>query len=168
MTIASGPIIQVCWVVEDIAAAEEFHSAHFGVGTWTRLPDIRFGPEDVRLHDRPADFTVHVAMAYAGDLQLELIQPVSGDSIYTEHLARSGPGLHHVCFETDDLDAAVARARAAGLDVPMQGVMGGGLMSFAYVDGARWGVPYVELAQLTDDMRAFYATIRERSDGTGS
>ncbi|MEZ0580324.1 VOC family protein [Nocardioides sp. MH1] len=161
MTIASGPVIQVCWVVEDIEAAETFHSQHFGVGAWFRLPDIRFGPDEVTLHGDPADFTVHVSMAYAGDLQLELIQPVSGESIYTEHLARSGPGLHHICFETDDLDAAVDRARAAGLDVPQQGVMGGGLMSFAYVDGARWGVPYVELAQLSDGIRDLYAAIKD-------
>ena len=160
MTIASGPVTQLCWVVEDIAAAEEFHSTHFGVGAWTRMPDVRFGPEEATYRGAPADFTAHVSLGYAGDLQLELIQPVAGESIYTEFLARSGPGLHHLCFETDDLDAAVARARAAGLDVPQQGVMAGGLMSFAYVDGAAWGAPYIELAELTDDMRAFYAAIK--------
>ncbi|WP_183095235.1 VOC family protein [Nocardioides stalactiti] len=160
MTIASGPVTQLAWVVEDIGAAEEFHRAHFGAGPWTRMPDVRFGPEEATFRGEPADFTAHVSLGYAGDLQLELIQPVAGESIYTEFLARSGPGLHHLCFETDDLDAAVARARAAGLDVPQQGVMAGGLMSFAYVDGAAWGAPYVELAQLTDDMRAFYAAIK--------
>lgn len=161
MTIASGPVFQVCWVVEDVAAAESFHREHFGAGAWTRMADVRFGPEEVSYRGAPADFTAHVSLAYAGDLQLELIQPVTGASIYTEFLARSGPGLHHVAFEVDDLAAATARARDAGMDIVQEGVMAGGLMSFAYVDGARWGAPYVELVQLTDDMRAFFASVRE-------
>jgi catechol 2,3-dioxygenase-like lactoylglutathione lyase family enzyme len=172
MTIASGPVIQVCWVVEDIEAAEAFHSEHFGVGRWTRLPDVRFGPDEATYRGAPADFTAHVSLGYAGDLQLELIQPVAGESIYSEFLDRTGPpgswshgGLHHICFETDDLDAAIGRATDAGLEIVQQGVMAGGLMSFAYVDGARWGAPYVEIVQLTDDMRAFFAAIkRDPSD----
>jgi len=163
MTIASGPVIQLCWVVDDIAAAEEFHTRHFGAGAWTRMPDVRFGPDEATYRGAPADFTAHVSLAYAGDLQLELIQPVEGESIYTEFLARSGPGLHHLCFETDDLGAAIGRARAAGLEIVQQGAMAGGLMSFAYVDGARWGAPYVEIVELTDDMRAFFAAIRQGS-----
>lgn len=168
MTITSGPVIQVCWVVDDIEAAEAFHSEHFGVGGWTRMPDVRFGPEEATYRGAPADFTAHVSLAYAGDLQLELIQPVTGESIYTEFLDRSGPvgsasrgGLHHLCFETDDLARAVERAEVAGLEIVQRGVMGGGLMAFAYVDGARWGAPYVEIVELTDEMRAFFAGIKQ-------
>jgi len=161
MTVATGPIIQICWVVEDIEAAEAFHSAQFGVGAWTRLVDIHFAPESCTLRGEPADFVVHVSMAYAGDLQLELIQPVSGESIYSEFLAKSGPGLHHVCYETDDLAAAVSAAGEAGLPIVQQGVMAGGLMSFAYVEGTPGGAPYVEVVQLTDDMRAFFASIKD-------
>ena len=164
MTIVSGPVIQVCWVVDDIEAAETFHTEHFGVGAWTRMPDVRFGPEAATYRGAPADFTAHVSLGYAGDLQLELIQPVTGRSIYTEFLEGSGPGfhggLHHICFETDDLAAAIERAEAAGLEIVQQGVMGGGLMSFAYVDGGRWGAPYVEIVELTDEMRAFFAGLR--------
>ncbi len=170
MTIVSGPIIQVCWVVDDIAEAEAFHADHFGVGPWTRMSDVRFGPEETTYRGAPADFTAHISLAYAGDLQLELIEPVKGESIYSDFLERSGPrgswsegGLHHICFETDDLDAAIARAGAAGIHVVQQGVVADGLMSFAYLDGARWGAPYVEVAQLTDDMRAFFATIKQGS-----
>ena len=120
----------------------------------------------LRKHRELFRFTAHVSLGYAGDLQLELIQPVTGSSIYTEFLSGApGGGLHHVCFETDDLTAAVARAEAAGIEVVMQGAMGGGLMSFAYVDGARWGAPYVEVVELTDDMRAIFAGIKAGSHG---
>lgn len=161
MTIASGPVTQLCWVTEDIAATETVLSANFGVGAWTRLPDIRFDPESCMLHGEPADFTVHVSLGYAGDLQLEIIQPVSGDSIYTEFLAVSPPGLHHLCFEVDDMQVALASAADAGIEVVQAGSMMGGGMEFAYLDGAAHGVPYVELARLGPDIRAFYEAIKQ-------
>jgi catechol 2,3-dioxygenase-like lactoylglutathione lyase family enzyme len=158
--IATGPVTQICWVTEDIGETEQYLSAHFEVGRWTRLPDIRFAPEDCVLRGEPANFTVHVSLAYAGDLQLEIIQPVSGASIYAEFLATSKPGLHHLCFEVDDMDAALASAAAAGVEIAQAGSMMGGEMRFAYLDGAHAGVPYIELAQLGPAMRAFYETLK--------
>ena len=90
----------------------------------------------------------------------KLIQPVSGTSIYTEFLERGGPGLHHVCFEVDDIDAARARAEAGGLAVVQAGSMMDGAMEFAYVDGSSAGAPYVELARIGPDMAAFFDAIR--------
>lgn len=160
MTIATAPVTQLCWVTEDIAATEDFLASNFGVPAWTRLPDVHFGPEHCTLHGEPADFTVHVSLGYAGDLQLEIIQPVSGASIYTEFLAASGPGLHHLCFEVEDMAAALASARAAGIEVVQTGSMMDGGMEFAYLDGRAHGVPYVELARLGPEIRAFYETLK--------
>ncbi len=160
MTIATGPVTQLCWVTEDIEATESFLAAQFGVPAWTRLPDIHFGPEDCTLHGEPADFVVHVSLGYIGDLQLEIIQPVSGESIYTEFLATSAPGLHHLCFEVEDMAAALAAAAGAGVDVVQAGSMMGGGMEFAYLDGAHAGVPYVELARIGPEMRSFYDALK--------
>ena len=160
MTIATGPVIQLCWVTEDIGATESFLSANFGVSSWTRLPDIHFDPEHCTLRGEPADFVVHVSLGYLGDLQLEIIQPVRGDSIYTEFLAASGPGLHHLCFEVDDMTAAHDRAREAGVEIVQTGSMMDGGMEFAYLDGSAHGVPYVELAYLGPEIKAFYEAIK--------
>jgi catechol 2,3-dioxygenase-like lactoylglutathione lyase family enzyme len=160
VTIAQGPVTQLAWVTEDLDATAALLSRGFGVGQWTRLPDIHFDPDHCTLHGRPADFVVHVALAYVGDLQLELIQPVRGESIYTEFLARSGPGLHHLCFEVDDLGAAREAAEAEGLEVVQAGSMMDGAMEFAYLDGRAHGVPYVELARVGPDLRAFFDAIR--------
>jgi catechol 2,3-dioxygenase-like lactoylglutathione lyase family enzyme len=158
--IATGPVVQVAWVTDDIAATESLLRDQFGSGAWTRIPDVHFGPETCTFRGAPADFTVHVSLAYAGDLQLELIQPVSGTSIYTEFLEHNRPGLHHVCFEVDDLAAARARAEAAGLAVVQAGSMMDGAMEFAYVDGSAAGAPYVELARIGPEMAAFFDAIR--------
>lgn len=160
-TIASGPISQVCWVVPDIAASESFLASLLGVGAWTSMGEVRFGPDEAVHRGRPADFTVLVSLAWAGDLQVELIQPVEGESLYAEFLAEHpAGGLHHVAFETEDLDASLTAAEQAGLAVLSQGSMGGGLMRFAYLDGSAHGVPFVELLWLTDGMREIFAAMR--------
>ncbi|WP_431950440.1 VOC family protein [Nocardia lijiangensis] len=154
-----GPITQIAWVTDDIEKAERFFVTHFGVRKWTRLPDVEFGPGTCSYRDRPADFSAHIALSYLDGMQLELIQPVRGESIYAEFLARSGPGLHHVCFEPDDFDAAVAAAGRDGLPVLQRGDMGGD-MRFAYIDGASEGVPFIELAEIGHGMRAFFDQVR--------
>lgn len=158
--IANGPITQVAWVTDDVEATEALLREQFGSGPWTRIPDVQFGPEHCTYRGEPADFTVHVSLAYLGDLQLELIQPVSGESIYTDFLAENRPGLHHVCFEVDDLAAARSRAETAGLQVVQSGSMMDGAMEFAYVDGSSAGAPYVELARIGPEMAAFFDAIR--------
>lgn len=160
-SIAHGPITQIAWVTDDIARTEAFLAAHFGAGPWTRMADVHFGPDDCTLHGEPADFTAHVSLGYAADLQLEIIQPVAGESIYSEFLARSGPGLHHICFVPEDFDLAVEQALLAGVPVVQAGSMAG-MMRFAYLSGAEAGVPYIELAELTPGIIDFFESIKAR------
>jgi catechol 2,3-dioxygenase-like lactoylglutathione lyase family enzyme len=158
--IAEGPITQLAWVTDDVGATEALLREQFGSGPWTRIPDVHFDAEHSRLRGEPAAFTAHISLAYAGDLQLELIEPVAGESVHTEFLARCGPGLHHVCFAVDDLAAACARAEAAGVPVLQTGSMMDGEIEFAYLDGSAGGAPYVELARIGPQMAAFFEAIR--------
>jgi catechol 2,3-dioxygenase-like lactoylglutathione lyase family enzyme len=158
--IADGPIIQIAWVVDDIDATEVLLSEQFGASSWTRIPDVRFEEGSTTYRGRPAELVAHVSLAYAGDLQLELIQPVSGESVHTEFLAANGPGLHHVCFATDDVDAACARAEAAGHVVAQRGSMMDGEIDFAYVDCVAAGAPYIELARIGPLMQEFYDAVK--------
>ena len=158
--ISEGPVIQVAWVTDDIAATETLLRDQFGSGPWTRIPDVHFDREHSRLRGKPQEFTAHISLAYAGDLQLELIEPVAGESVHTEFLARSGPGLHHVCFAVDDLATACARAEAAGVPVLQTGSMMDGEIEFAYLDGSSGGAPYVELARIGPQMQAFFEAVR--------
>ena len=159
--IASGPITQVAWVTDDLEATERLLHEQFGTGAWTRIPDVVFGPDETTLRGEPVEFVAHISLAYAGDLQLELIQPVRGPTIHAEFLAAHGPGLHHVCFEVADVDAACAAAETTGVPVLMRGAMMGGEIEFAYVDGSAFGAPYVELARIGPVMREFYDAVRK-------
>ncbi len=57
---------------------------------------------------------VEVAFLEAGGFCLELVSPVDADSPVARFLERRGEGMHHVSLEVEDVEAALARARAAG------------------------------------------------------
>ena len=58
---------------------------------------------------------VRVAMLPAGRTRIELLEPTSGDSSIGRFIAKRGEGMHHVCFEVEDLEAALSTLKAAGL-----------------------------------------------------
>jgi methylmalonyl-CoA/ethylmalonyl-CoA epimerase len=61
-----------------------------------------------------AQEAVDVAFLEAGDAHLELVQPTTDDSGVAQYLAKKGAGMHHLCLEVDDLEAAVQRLREHG------------------------------------------------------
>jgi methylmalonyl-CoA epimerase len=52
-----------------------------------------------------------------GGSEIELIEPATSDSSLTRFLEKRGEGLHHICLEVDDIDAALAEMRAQGAPV---------------------------------------------------
>ena len=52
-----------------------------------------------------------------GSGRIELLEPLTPTSPIARFLARSGPGIHHLCVRVPDLEAAVARAETAGAEV---------------------------------------------------
>ncbi|MEO6792458.1 MAG: VOC family protein [Mycobacterium sp.] len=163
MTSKPRPPVQIAWVTSDLAATESSLTALLGVRKWVRMPGVHFAPDTCSYRGEPADFVADIALSYLGDMQLELIAPVSGHSIYQDFLRDSGPGLHHICVEADDADdfaAMLDGAAAQGAEVVSQGVMPGG-MRFAYVSAPDAGVPFVEIAHIPAEIRSFFDYIKQ-------
>lgn len=153
--------VQIAWVTRDLDVTEKALTSLLGAKKWVRMPDVHFGP-DTTHRGEPTVFNAHISLSYAGDTQLELIAPVRGESVYTDFLNTSGPGLHHVCVAADDVDTFAARVRDAernGIPVVSQGTMPGG-MRFAYVAAADAGIPYLEIAYVSLEVRAFFDYVR--------
>jgi methylmalonyl-CoA/ethylmalonyl-CoA epimerase len=53
----------------------------------------------------------------AGDTLVELLEADDPQSPIARFVAKRGPGIHHICFSVDDLDATLVRCRAAGLQL---------------------------------------------------
>ncbi len=52
-----------------------------------------------------------------GDGEVELVQPTADDTGIARFLAKRGEGMHHICFEVDDIEAAMDTMVASGLQV---------------------------------------------------
>jgi len=155
--------VQIAWVTQDLDATEKALTTLLGAKKWVRMPAVHFGPDACTYRGRPADFVADISLSYAGETQLELIAPVTGDSIYTEFLANAGAGLHHICVEARDpdaFDAALRDAEQRGTPVVQDGVTPGG-MRFAYVSAERAGVPYIEIAYIPQEIRAFFDYVKQ-------
>jgi methylmalonyl-CoA/ethylmalonyl-CoA epimerase len=52
----------------------------------------------------------HVRLSYldAGNVYIQLVEPLDGDSPLAATLAEQGEGLHHICFGVDDVGLAIA------------------------------------------------------------
>ncbi|MDP8925180.1 MAG: methylmalonyl-CoA epimerase [Chloroflexota bacterium] len=124
----------VAVAVESVEAALRFYRDILG------LTDITI----MTLQDRG----LRVALIPAGDSEIELLEPIGEDSTVRRFLDRRGSGLHHICFQVDDIEAAMREFESRGAEfiepVPRAGAVG--LVSFmppAVADGV-----LVELAQV--------------------
>jgi len=60
---------------------------------------------------------VEAVLLDVGDGHVELLRPLGPDTAVGKFLERKGPGLHHVAYAVDDIDAALERLAAAGLEL---------------------------------------------------
>ncbi len=59
---------------------------------------------------------VEAVLLDVGDGHVELLRPLGPETAVGRFLARKGPGLHHVAYAVDDIDATLARVAAAGIE----------------------------------------------------
>lgn len=91
--------------------------AHIGIAVRALddvLPLYRdiLGMPPVELDDADG---ARIAGVTAGESLVELLQAETDDSPIARFVSKRGPGIHHICFAVDDLDATLDRCRQAGL-----------------------------------------------------
>jgi methylmalonyl-CoA/ethylmalonyl-CoA epimerase len=91
--------------------------AHVGIAVKTIDALIPFYRDVLGLVDAPLDDSdgARIAGLAAGDSLIELLEPVDDGSPIAKFIERRGPGIHHICFTVDDIDATLARCRQAGI-----------------------------------------------------
>ena len=96
-----GRIDHIGVAVDDLDAAVALYSERLGMPVEHRETVESQGVEAVLLG--------------VGESHVELLRPLAADTAVGRFIERSGPGLHHVAYGTDDIDAALETVRAAGL-----------------------------------------------------
>ena len=128
-------IAHIAIVVEDLEASLAFWRDALGLP----LTHVEEVPEQ----------QATVAFLPASESEVELVKPSTDTSGVARFLAKRGPGLHHICFEVDDLAATLARLKAKGLrlidETPKLGA-GGKKIAFVHPESTH-GV-LVELYEL--------------------
>ncbi len=128
-------VFQNSWVVDDIEAAamkwvNTFKLGPFFIG--------EFGPDsltDITYRGQPGEMHMLVALAQAGPLQIELIQPLTEERIaYRDTVQKGESKFHHVCVWSNDLDADVAFYNDKGCETANTGTVIATGARFAYVD----------------------------------
>jgi catechol 2,3-dioxygenase-like lactoylglutathione lyase family enzyme len=107
-------LIQVGVVVKDLDKTVERLSS-LGIGPFTPMQI----PPDAEqwFRGKPLDAKFKISGAKLGEIVLELIQPVEGESPHQEFLDNQGEGIQHIAFAVDDLDREVSKLTKQGVSV---------------------------------------------------
>jgi methylmalonyl-CoA/ethylmalonyl-CoA epimerase len=91
--------------------------AHIGIAVRSLDEILPFYRDILGLPEVPLDDAdgARIAGVAAGEPLVELLESESPDSPIGRFVTKRGPGIHHICFAVDDLDAALERCKAAGV-----------------------------------------------------
>ncbi len=148
--------VQIGIVVRDLERSTEALASIFGLGPfhtieWPNRPDSKYW-----FHGHEESIKIRQAFVQAGSLELELVQPLEGTrNAYWEFLDSKGGGIHHVLFETENMDGAIDEFARKGVKVLQNGT--------GIRPGTRWALLD------TQDLVGFLIELRHRpgpSDGS--
>ncbi len=140
-------LFQQAFVVADLPAAATAMRATLGCDEFMMLPAADL---DYQLRGATVSCALELGFARSGNMQIELLQPQRGEGLHVEFLATNGPGLHHLGFMVDDLEAITDLAARAGHPQLMGGAFGS--LRFAYLDTWTAMGLYAEVVEDPDGM----------------
>jgi Glyoxalase/Bleomycin resistance protein/Dioxygenase superfamily len=148
-------MIQMAYVVKDIHAAMGEWVSKLHVGPWFLLD--HFTGEQPLYRGQPSEADVSLAMAFAGHMNIELIQPNNdAPSVYRELIDARGYGFHHCGRATGQFDRDVEHYRQAGHEIGfICRVPSGGRV--AYMDTTKQLPGFVELIELGGAFEAVFS-----------
>jgi methylmalonyl-CoA/ethylmalonyl-CoA epimerase len=89
-----------------------------------------------------------IAFLPIGQSEVELVRPVTEDSGIAKWMSKRGPGIHHICFEVDDIRATLAELTAHGVELIDQAPRERDGKLYAFVHPKSTGGVLIELYQL--------------------
>jgi hypothetical protein len=157
-----GGIIQTAFVVEHIRESIRSWIDDCHVGPWFLLD--HFTGEHPIYRGAPSQADVAIAMAFAGHMLIELIQPNDENpSVYKETIDARGYGFHHLGRASDDIEADIAALEGRGYILAFRaGVPTGG--DVAYMDKPG-NSGFLELISATDAMDQAFTRFWQASIG---
>ncbi len=130
-------IVQVAIVTRDIEASAKRWAAVLGMPV-PSITTTRPGEEvKVVYRGKPSSGRAKLAFFRLGQVVLELIEPVGGDTSWKQFLDEHGEGVQHLGFQVENLDTAIARAERMGMPVLHRGRYDRDNGDYVYVDSEK-------------------------------
>ena len=106
-------------VVRDAEKAQKYYES-IGIGPWVDYPPMQ---EYVKIDvpDENGFYNLKIKCVQIGPVQLQLVEPGEGDSLYKDHLENKGEGVFHIGFEVNDISTTDTEIEAMGLNVLSSG-----------------------------------------------
>ena len=156
-----GPMMQMAFVVEDFDEPIEFWTKKMNIGPFFKLEHLNV--KDLYYMDKPVNLDFSVAIAYTGNMQIELVnQHCDTPSIYNEYVQNEKGVLHHLCTLTDDIENDIKILESQGY-INLQGGKTQDNGKFAYLHTKDKKDPIFELAQLSKAGLGFFDIMHEAS-----
>lgn len=109
------------------------------------------GLEVEHVEDVP-DQQAIVAFLPTGNSEIELVKPTSDDNGAARFMQKHGPGMHHICFEVDDIEACLSQLRENQVKlINEEPIIGAGGKKIAFVHPKSTHGVLVELYEVTRD-----------------
>jgi hypothetical protein len=122
---AGRKLYQIAWVTSDIERSMKGWVETLKIGPWKVFAFINETVKGLKVggQDVTEPFKFLIAISWMGDMELELIQPVYGPTIYQRFIDERGEGLHHVKerIDEDKFEEVLAGYRAQGIAVTQTG-----------------------------------------------
>jgi len=136
------PMSQIGIVVKDMDKTIEFYEKVLGLGPFVR-PDITY--KEKHYYGKKVNSEFIMGFCSLGSVEMELIQPITGPTIYHDFLKEKGEGIHHLGFDVKDIEKKLILCKEMGIKI-IQG--GQGVTShFEYLDTEAIGGVIFELIQ---------------------
>lgn len=111
---------QIAWVVKDVEKTKTFFKEMLGVKNFSPTGTTRLQDYDGTYYGQPADAENLVAMTYSGGTFIEIIQPISGKSIFQDYIDNHPKGgVQHIAYGTPiaNLDQVISEFQEKGFSV---------------------------------------------------
>lgn len=98
-----GDVLQICVVTRDHRRTME-GMVRLGIGPWEIRTYDRSNLSDTTYCGQPAMFSMRICIANTSNMNWEIVEPLSGPSIYADFLAQHGEGVQHIAFSWRGID----------------------------------------------------------------
>lgn len=152
-----APIAQLAYVPSDFDATVKYWTETMGVGPFFLFENIAL--DDMRYRGEPTEARFTVAIAYWGDVQIELVKAENDAPAHYNGEYGVKDQLHHVLQIVDDFDAAAAEVERKGGEAIVSGGFGGGKVAYFDMGAGPGGL--VEVLQPAEGAHDLFDMIKQ-------